>query len=77
MTNNNDYNLKYNLFVLSNYRSSNANEKLANSDSAENINPIENGAATSSSPRIRNRYLKRIGVGGDDIEDELPLLDDN
>lgn len=64
--------------VLSNSRSSNASEKLANSDSAENIHPIENGAATSSSPRIRNRYLKRIGVGGGgDEEDEFPLLDDN
>lgn len=64
--------------VLSTNRSSNANQKLVNSDSAEDIQPSE-GIATSSSPRIRNRYLKRIGVGGDDDEgdDELPLLNDN
>lgn len=62
------------------HRSSSANEKLVNSESAENIQPIDdNNATASSSPRIRNRYLKRIGVGsgGDDIEDELPLLDEN
>lgn len=71
--------MKSNNSFPSDHRTSNANEKLSSSDSAENINPTENGAATSSSPRIRNRYLKRIGVGsgGDDIEDELPLLDDN
>lgn len=60
-------------------RSSNANQKLVNSESAENIEPSE-GTATSSSPRIRNRYLKKIGVGGDDDDiedDEFPLLHDN
>lgn len=58
-------------------RSSSANEKLVNSDSTDNIGSMEN-PTTSSSPRIRNRYLKRVGVGGnDDIDDELPLLDDN
>ncbi|XP_031634922.1 major facilitator superfamily domain-containing protein 1 isoform X2 [Contarinia nasturtii] len=56
--------------------SSSANSKLINSESAENIPPIE-GTATTSSPRIRNRYLKRIGVGGSEIDDELPLLNDN
>lgn len=58
-------------------RSSNANDKLVNSESAENITPNEN-APTTSSPRIRDRYLNRLGVGaGDDNEDELPLLNDN
>lgn len=51
-----------------------------NSESAENIQPIGgDNAPSSSSPRIRNRYLKRIGVGagsgGED--DELPLLNDD
>lgn len=64
-----------NFTVFSDDRSSNANEKLVSSESAENIETNENGA-TSSSPRIRNRYLKRIGVG-DDMDDELPLLNDN
>lgn len=62
--------------LILHWRSSNANEKLVNSESVENIQPIEN-ATTSSSPRIRNRYLKRIGVGEDDTEDERPLLNDN
>lgn len=59
-------------------RSTNANEKLVNSDSAENISPVEN-APTTSSPRIRGRYLNKLGVSsaGDDNEDELPLLNDN
>lgn len=66
---------------LSLNRSSNANEKLVNSESAENIPPIdENHPNPSSSPRIRNRYLKRIGVSGSDddiIDDEQPLLNDD
>lgn len=51
-----------------------------NSESAEDIAPIENAPTTSSSPRIRDRYLKRLGVGSTDDEnneDELPLLNDN
>lgn len=61
-----------NLYV---YRSNSANEKLVNSSSAEDIAPNENGH-TSSSPRIRNRYLKRVGVGDNDMEDDFPLLED-
>lgn len=68
----------YHLFYVQ--RSINANEKLVNSESAENIAPIEPNPPTTSSPRIRDRYLNRLGVGsaaGDDNEDELPLLNDN
>lgn len=65
------------LFHNHSKRSSNANDKLVNSESAENISPNEN-APTTSSPRIRDRYLNRLGVGaGDDNDDELPLLNDN
>lgn len=65
------------IFAPQTKRSSNANDKLMNSESAENITPNEN-APTTSSPRIRDRYLNRLGVGaGDDNEDELPLLNDN
>lgn len=65
------------LFYICSKRSSNANEKLVSSDSAENIERNEN-TPTTSSPRIRDRYLNRLGVGaGDDNDDELPLLNDN
>lgn len=65
-----------NFYLKNKRRSSNANEKLINSESTEDI-PVENPPSTSS-PRIRNRYLKRVGVGvSDDIEDEQPLLNDN
>lgn len=56
-------------------RSNNANEKLLSSGSAEDIQPIED-QPTSSSPRIRNRYLKRVGVGDNEMEDDYPLLND-
>lgn len=57
------------------YRANSANEKLINSDSTEDIEQTQT-TQTSSSPRIRNRYLKRVGVGENEIEDDSPLLDD-
>lgn len=53
------------------YRSNAASEKLLSSSSAEDISPNDNEAP--SSPRMRNRYLEKVGVDSD-INDDYPLL---
>lgn len=54
-------------------RSNNAHEKLLSSSSAEDISPNDN-QAPSSSPRLRARYLEKVGVDSD-LNDDYPLLD--
>lgn len=49
-----------------------ANAKLISSASAEEIPSA--GEVESSSPRIRNRYLKRVGVNDQTDDDLDPLL---
>lgn len=58
------------------FRSNKANETLINSSSVEDIAPVDSDEQTSSSPRLRNRYLKRVGVADSEDEDDFPLLSD-
>lgn len=64
-----------NLISILIFRANSANQKLLSSESAEDI--ASNGEQPSTpSPRIRNRYLKKVGVADADINDDCPLLDD-
>uniref|UniRef100_U5ET16 Lysosomal dipeptide transporter MFSD1 n=1 Tax=Corethrella appendiculata TaxID=1370023 RepID=U5ET16_9DIPT len=47
----------------------NANEKLLESDSTENIENPSNINGSEEASASRNRYLKRIGVNGDNVDD--------
>lgn len=58
------------------FRANMASQKLLSSESAEDIAPNGESPPITSSPRLRNRYLKKVGVANAEIDDESPLLDD-
>lgn len=58
---------------FNNSNSSNSNAKFSNSDSVEELSPNDI-IANQSSPRLRNKYLTRVGVEDHTDDDLDPLL---
>lgn len=54
--------------------SSNANDKFPSSESVEELSPNDI-IGNQSSPRLRNKYLVRVGVEDGTSDDLNPLLD--